>query len=259
MTQSDYSSRETELKTPVRNRYFYGKLLDVFQFELETDYFNSKRRLLNRLVTGSGVVCGLGVDLTDDNKGVIVQPGLAIDRCGREIIVTKRVQSEPLPPFPPYPSSGAAKQEYQSPHYEGREYRPYCKEDYAHVVLCYHECPGDPVPALIGDCESALCAPGSIREQYKIEIRHGYAPERKSDFPDVIKNRRIDSRALIDYVTHACRAIPDDCCIPLADIGLRHSGDGWKPEVDIYARPIVYTNRLLFNLIVSLLKEQETE
>jgi len=45
----------------------------------------------------------------------------------------------------------------------------------------------------------------------------------------------------------------------LANIRLRHSGDSWKPEVDIYVRPIVYTNRLLFNLIVSLLKEQETE
>jgi hypothetical protein len=44
-----------DLKVPVRNRYFYGKLLDVHQLEMEQEYFNAKRQLLNRLVTGPGV------------------------------------------------------------------------------------------------------------------------------------------------------------------------------------------------------------
>ena len=52
-----------ELKTPVRNRYFYGKLLDVFHFELEQSYFNAKRWRLNRRVFGFGVICGLDVQL----------------------------------------------------------------------------------------------------------------------------------------------------------------------------------------------------
>jgi len=43
------------VKTFVRNRYFYGKLLDVFHFELEQNYLNAKRWLLTRLVTGYGV------------------------------------------------------------------------------------------------------------------------------------------------------------------------------------------------------------
>ena len=49
-----------------RNRYFYGKLLSVEDFETEQKYFNDKRRTINRFLFGSGVVCGLGVVEVDD-------------------------------------------------------------------------------------------------------------------------------------------------------------------------------------------------
>src|SRR5476649_2519593 len=64
-----------DITTFVRNRYFYGKLLDVSHFESEQAYFNEKRWLLNRLVTGYGVICGLNVGLTDDAKQIWVDPG----------------------------------------------------------------------------------------------------------------------------------------------------------------------------------------
>ena len=70
------------LETPVRNRYFYGKLLDVEQFELETRYLNAKRWLLNRLVTGYGVVCGLDVLPGDEPNELWIGPGVAIDKLG---------------------------------------------------------------------------------------------------------------------------------------------------------------------------------
>ena len=75
---------------PVRNRYFYGKLLDVFHFEMEQNYFNEKRWLLNRLISGYGVVCGLNVTLGPDGQSVVVSPGTALDKCGREIIVCQQ-------------------------------------------------------------------------------------------------------------------------------------------------------------------------
>ena len=50
--------------SPVRNRYFYGKLLDVFHFDLEQTYLNTKRWTLNRLITGYGVVYGLNVSFS---------------------------------------------------------------------------------------------------------------------------------------------------------------------------------------------------
>jgi hypothetical protein len=249
----------THLMTPERNRYFYGKLMDVYHFELEQEYFNTKRCLLNRLITGYGVVCRLDVEVTYNGKwGVIVQSGVAIDRCGREIIVTEDSRPEPLPLFPQY-NHAKAKPQVRG-EYEG-ERRHYCEEEYAHVVLCYHECESDPVPALASDCESpALCAPGSIREKYKIEIRDKFASKkRKPSFPDVIEGGRINYSALVEYVTKDCRPAPRDCCIPLANILLHDSGSGWEPEVDITIRPIVYTNRLLFDLIMSLRREEETE
>jgi hypothetical protein len=253
------TSQHTGLEKPVRNRYFYGKLLDVLHFEMEQTYFNSKRWLLNRLITGPGVVCGLDVELTPNRQGVIVLPGMAIDRCGHEIIVTEPSQPVQLPEPPTYPHD-TPEQGSQS-RYQGSPQRrgDYCEEEYAHIVLCYHECESDPVPALAGACETVtLCAASSIREQYKVEVRAGYAPERVSNFPDVITGRRINYSAIVEYVTRPCRPLPDDCCIPLANVRLRDTGQGWEPEIDINCRPIVYNNRLLYDLLVSLVRQEET-
>jgi len=246
-----------DLKTPKRNRFFHGKLLDVYHLELEQEYFNSKRWLLNRLVTGPGTVCGLAVELTNDKRGVVVTPGLAIDRCGREVIVPRPSEPQPLPELPPY-EENTPRQEYEVRYQDRRERHYYCPVEYAHVLLCYHECEGDPVPALAEDCGTdVVCAAGSIREQYKLVVREGYAPERQAQFPDVIEGGRINYAALVDYVIRPCRALPADCCLPLADVRLRDTGRGWEPEIDHSRRPIVYTNRVLFELILSLMREGE--
>lgn len=69
-----------------RNRYFYGKLMTVRDFEIEQRYHNDKRRLMNRLLVGPGILAGLGV-LTVDDKTILVEPGVAIDYLGREVVV----------------------------------------------------------------------------------------------------------------------------------------------------------------------------
>lgn len=250
MAQQVTRSQPSDLKEFMRNNYFYGKLLDVFHLELETNYFNAKRWMLNRLVTGCGVVCGLNVELTEDGNAVEVHPGVAIDCCGREIVVAQKSRSGPLPALPEYPG-GASTQE----HTRSRDARGYCREEYVHVALCYRECEADPVPVLGGDCEP-ICAAGSIRERYEIKVRKGYVPGPKSSFPDVIEGRWVNHKAIVDYVTRRCPPMPEDCCIPLANILLRDSGTGWEPEVDIYVRRIVYTNRLLFGLILSMAHEE---
>ena len=256
---SQQGLRRSDLKTPVRNRYFYGKLLDVHHYELEQEYFNHLRRLHNRLIIGPGVVCGLDVKLTDDSKRIVVLPGFALDRCGHEIIVPDPSREVELPPLPPY-SSDEGKPQHGARHQSKGERHEYCEADYAHVLICYHECESDPVPTLGGDCESPTpCAAGSIREQYKIEIREGYVPERARTFPDVVSGRRINYPAIVEYVTRGCRPLPDDCCVPLANIRLLDTGSGWEPEVDITPRPIVYNNRLLYELLLSLVKEDEAE
>jgi|ERR1044072_3291059 hypothetical protein len=255
-----------DLTVPVRNRYFYGKEMGVHQMEMEQEYSNAKRWLLNRLVTGPGVVCGLRVELTDDLKAVTVKTGLAIDRCGREIIVPSRSQPVELPELPPY-----SKQDTEigfqgragDRHYGQGEHKRYhfCREPYAHVLLCYHECESDPVPAMAGDCDTvARCTSGSIREQYRVEVREGFAPVRTNIFPtNIVDDGLINYDSLVDYVMDGCRRFPDDCCIPLANIELRDVNDEWQPRVDNGIRPIVYTNRLLFHLINSLARGDELE
>ncbi|MFD2171186.1 hypothetical protein [Tumebacillus lipolyticus] len=70
-----------------RNRYFYGKLLTVRDFESEQTYFNDKRRLLNRLLFGTGVVAGLQVVKVDE-RSFSLQAGVGLDHLGREIVVS---------------------------------------------------------------------------------------------------------------------------------------------------------------------------
>ncbi len=69
-----------------RNKYFFGKLLGVGDFEVEQKYINDKRRLINRLLHGVGVVCGLNVIKVDDSL-ISIESGLALDSVGREVFV----------------------------------------------------------------------------------------------------------------------------------------------------------------------------
>ena len=69
-----------------RNRYFYGKLLTVRDFEIEQRYNRSKTQLFNRLRFGAGVVCGLGVAASDDTT-LLIESGMALDYQGRMIML----------------------------------------------------------------------------------------------------------------------------------------------------------------------------
>ena len=88
-----------------RNNYYYGKLMTARDFKDEQCYFNEKRWLINRMIHGWGVVCGLDVHFEDyaeeciqekstcqkkSQCKIIIEPGLAIDCCGREILVCEQ-------------------------------------------------------------------------------------------------------------------------------------------------------------------------
>lgn len=73
-----------------RNRYFYGKLLTVRDFEIEQRYNCTKRELLNRVMQGAGVVCGFGVTASDDTT-LMIENGLALDYQGREIVLPETI------------------------------------------------------------------------------------------------------------------------------------------------------------------------
>jgi hypothetical protein len=74
------------IKSFSRNAYYKGKLLTEKDFELEQHYHNVKRQLINKTLYGSGVVTGLRV-VQLDKENICIEPGIAFDIEGREIIV----------------------------------------------------------------------------------------------------------------------------------------------------------------------------
>ena len=102
------------------------------------------------------------------------------------------------------------------------------------------------------------CSASSIQERYKVLIREGKAPEIDLDcsVPDFIMNGRLNYYALVERITRHCPDAPSDLCIPLANIRLPDGEDVLEPsDIDICVRPIVYTNDLLFDIILSLAGE----
>jgi hypothetical protein len=263
----------TEMCSPVRNRYYYGKLLDVFHFDLEQRYINNKRWLLNRLISGYGVVCGLNVTLGPDGQSLVVTPGVAIDKCGREIIVCEASDPFPLPPpqgpvaapqgngVPTQPGAAAPAPGVNNP--AGPIIAPPppmndCADTgvYKYVSICYHECPTDPSPTLGGDCDvQSMCTPGSIRERYCLKLSDGKlcpAPTTTS-LPNVVTNGTLNYQALASYVTNLPCCTPGaDCCIPLANIQIPMQPQTYtQNSFDISIRPLVYTADLLYELMLA--------
>jgi hypothetical protein len=79
----------------LRNQYFEGKRLTADSFRVEQRYALDRRRLVNRAIHGWGVVYGYALrpaaqeSQAQDGWGrILVEPGLALDECGRELLQT---------------------------------------------------------------------------------------------------------------------------------------------------------------------------
>lgn len=81
---------KSELLPFSRNRYYSGKMLTSVDFEAEQRYMNHKRRFINQMIGGSGIVCGLNVISLDD-LSIMVESGVALDDMGREIVAESSV------------------------------------------------------------------------------------------------------------------------------------------------------------------------
>lgn len=150
------------LQAPRRNRYFYGKRLDVQHMQMEQDHGQHKQWMLNRLTVGSGVVCGLHVEI-DDNR-LCVSPGMAIDGLGREIVVPVRACIDPFAPDDGCDCTPGAKAR--------RDPQP--DASLATLWLCYHECLADPQATMVSDCNSsATCTPGTTVETFCLKVVPG--------------------------------------------------------------------------------------
>ena len=115
-----------------RVRFFPGQMISAEDFEAEQNYHREKRRLLNRLLLGAGVVEGLGVSVSGSD--VEVSKGTAIDRLGNEVVAEVPI--------------GLDLAEWAG--------------DSAFVTIQFMETPTDPVPVFDGGVEFTRVTEGSV-------------------------------------------------------------------------------------------------
>src|SRR5215204_119556 len=151
LTAVDFLTRSVD-----RNRYFYGKLMTVRDFLREQEYFNGKRWLINRLLFGSGIVCGLEVAAVGGTAEVEIQPGVAFDPLSREITVPERARVDLTKV-----EAGKATEKLPA---EGKAE--------ADVLVClnFHECPKEPVPSLGGSPCDEACESNRVGETYTVTL-----------------------------------------------------------------------------------------
>ncbi len=73
-----------------RARFFRGKVLTLEDLELTQQYFRERLKRHNRSLHGFGIVSGLNA--TVKSGQIIVEPGLALDCEGNELVI-ESVQS----------------------------------------------------------------------------------------------------------------------------------------------------------------------
>ena len=215
-----------------RNNYFYGKLITVRDSVQEQRFFNEKRRLINRMILGCGVVCGLDVTWDPAAKDLVVSPGLALDCRGRELLVCEPTHI----PFEPFEAHCHCVREKREPP----------RHRYL-VCIEYHECPTEVVelPPLSCDAQERR-EYNRIRESFRFRVTPcedqqapppDCSPCPESSLPclDRFKQPVADlppeatlpctTPTLHEYLCSRSRAgCPDDCdcdCLPLAVLVIR--------------------------------------
>src|SRR5260370_23403580 len=156
-----------------RNRYFTGKYMAARDFSGEQEYFLTRHRMHNRVLHGWGVVCGLRVVPHPDphcrRRWVVVKAGIAIDCCGRELVLPCDTPLEltEIPHDPePAPSPEPHAPEPHSPEHEQQAPPQYYPVKEFLVCVTYTEELIEQVPALYneGACDPARTEANRVRE-----------------------------------------------------------------------------------------------
>jgi hypothetical protein len=235
----------TRLVSFSRNRYFYGKFLTERDLTLEQGYVNRKRWLVNRLGLGSGVLCGLEVELSKDGSCLLVQPGVAIDPLGREIIVPEAYCLA----NPRQPTDCEGKPTGKAVDGAGTLY----------LCLCYRECDSEPVPVMVSDCETRqACAANMVRERYCLRLcteigRTDTLP--CSDIFPAPPPKDFDYRGAVSKAIRPRCDAPTTDCVVLADVKLPADAKA-TVTVDMFShRTTLFSNAMLFDLLMCLAQQ----
>lgn len=168
---SEESHKQCEELATERMRYFTGRYMTARDFRDEQAYHLTHRHLHNRMMHGWGVLCGLHVyehpNAGCRNDRVTVSSGMAIDCCGREVVVGKTVVP---PPIPWGGGGGGTQQRPEARQGQGEDER----EDrrlYPLLCLRYAEKPVEMVPVLYSEsgCDEQRREHSRVSEGYEFE------------------------------------------------------------------------------------------
>ncbi|HWP92868.1 MAG TPA: hypothetical protein VNN20_11815 [Thermodesulfobacteriota bacterium] len=181
-----------------RARYFHGMLLTDRDFREEQVYHDEKRKLLNRMLHGWGVVCGLGIKETNPKSSkVIITPGMALDCHGNEILVCEDFELDLKKETCICPDTSKDKDPCADKDRDDKECKYY-------VAIKYNEVPTDPVPVYSpsAGCEDKVCEYSRTREGFCVKLLktipcHAVTPknvlfEKVSDCSKEPSDKRID-------------------------------------------------------------------
>jgi len=207
MTKDECKDEHCSYNDIKRTDYFHGMLMTERDFREEQIYHIEKRKLLNRMLHGWGVVCGLKVRPTNPpSPNIIVEGGLALDCFGNEILVCEEQTVDlTVKPCATTAAYDPCAQYVLEP-----------QDQALYVVIKYDEqgTKPEPVYAPGGSCEEKTCNFSRTQEGFCIEV-WDYPP----DAPEP------------GFTTQPCTepfpCPPSDCCqyILLATISCKERFD----------------------------------
>lgn len=224
-----------------RQNYYFGKMMTVRDFQDEQKYLNEKRWLLNRHGRGWGVLCGLKVKPDPDNAcQVILEPGVALDKYGNEIIVSapchidlKKCAGEKKPNGD---TSGHL----------------YC------ISILYQECLADPAPIPVEDCGvfDTDCVYNRTAESFKILVSCD-PPEEcpPHEMPTCETECWTLLRRPRSAISQPCPSQEKCQPVPLACVCYVENAISADDIDNVSFRKVAYSNELLFDLIACLRDE----
>lgn len=161
--RSNGSCVECDVPQLARNSYFTGKLLVERDFTDEQRYFLGKVRRHNQALHGTGVACGLKVVQHPNpgcrNQYVLIEPGIAVDCCGREIVV----QRQEL-----FDVRAAFLAAWQQAH--GPQSAPDDAEHAMRLCIAYTEYGTEEIPVLFDNCDATACHPNRITDGWMLSV-----------------------------------------------------------------------------------------
>jgi len=242
-----------ELEPFERNKYFEGQILTEKDLSDEQAYHQGGRKQHNRYLHGYGVVCGLRVvpSSTAEPKSVLVEPGLALDPWGREIVVPEPVQFE-------VGKRGCR----DTLKFAGRTKSLF-------LVIEYLEMPTDTIPGSpIGPDSDSHMQPSRIRETYQLSLRRK-PPKMGNDVSlqlyklltetirKGVETEQLHS-LLCEVVSQPCRPCAPDPAVILARIDLPIEGGITANDIDNCShRQLALSTDLILSILLFTLTNRQ--